>query len=111
MNRKNFLRKLGIISTGIITASFIFPKFKKEQTKYFLGCDCCDRGNSESHQFIIVRRYDNTTVYFDGKQCNHDFLIDEMAIWKKRLTDEEIKSIYDYYTTALKNNQSISLWA
>ncbi len=109
MNRKNFLQKIGIISAGIITAPFILPKLEKKQPKYFLGCDCCDSGYSESHQFVVVRRYDNTTVYFDGKQCNHDFLIDEMAIWKKRLTDEEIKSIYNYIT-ALKNNQSINLW-
>lgn len=111
MNRRNFLQKLGLVSVGAIVAPFILSDLKKDQSKYILGCDCCDSGYTDLHQFVIVRRYDNNTVYMDGKiNPNDQFLIDEMAIWKRKLTDNEVKTIFDNIVN-LKENQYINFWA
>lgn len=107
MNRRKFLQKLGVGAVGIAIAPFIISDIKKEQPNYILGCDTA---YGDSHHIVVAKRYETVTVYIDGKkQDEKTFLINETAVWNRRLTDEEIKALYDN-TVSLKNNQNVSLW-
>lgn len=109
MNRRKFLQNLGIGTVGVITIPSLILEPEKEYPKYIAGCDIGHK-SGDYHHIVIAKRYQSATVYIDGKkQDEKTFLIDEMTVWNRQLTDEEIKTLY-YRTVALKENQSICFW-
>ncbi len=104
MNRKDFLRKLSMVIIGAATAPLITSDIEKNYP--FHNSDSNNICN-DSHNIHIARRYGDITAYIDGTYQNNDkILIDEMAIWNRRLTNEEIVILRDRIRN-LKNNHNL----